>query len=173
MSGRRALGYDTRFGSGWISGVAAVVLGALGLGAVLCLLFPDVLTSPETRGYYPLPAVRFLVHVVLVGAFGLGLLSVVLSRRLRLGLTGMGLGLAAVLLGFEQHLARLGTAGGRARLQAEHRAQCVTLGREVRVETTAGVIAGRATTIDDDGRLVVDAADGPVAVGVGDVVHVR
>ena len=86
MSGRRALGYDTRFGSGWISGVAAVVLGALGLGAVLCLLFPDVLTSPETRGYYPLPAVRFLVHVVLVGAFGLGLLSVVLSRRLRLGL---------------------------------------------------------------------------------------
>ena len=58
MSGRRALGYDTRFGSGWISGVAAVVLGALGLGAVLCLLFPDVLTSPETRGYYPLPAVR-------------------------------------------------------------------------------------------------------------------
>ena len=102
MSGRRALGYDTRFGSGWISGVAAVVLGALGLGAVLCLLFPDVLTSPETRGYYPLPAVRFLVHVVLVGAFGLGLLSVVLSRRLRLGLTGMGLGLAAVLLGGSQ-----------------------------------------------------------------------
>jgi len=102
MPERRPLGYDTRFGSGWISGVAAVSLGALGLGAVLCLLFPDVLTSPETRGYYPLPIVRFLIHLVLVGAFGLGLLSVVLSRRRRLGLTGMGLALAAVLLGGSQ-----------------------------------------------------------------------
>jgi len=102
MPERPPLGYDTRFGSGWISGVAAVTLGALGLGAVLCLLFPDVLTSPETRGYYPLPIVRFLIHLVLVGAFGLGLLSVVLSRRLRLGLTGMGLALAAVLLGGSQ-----------------------------------------------------------------------
>lgn len=102
MPERRSLGYDTRFGSGWISGVAAVFLGALGLGAVLCLLFPDVLTSAETRGHYPLPVVRFLVHLVLVGAVGLGLLSVMLSRRLRLGLVGMVLAAAAVLLGGSQ-----------------------------------------------------------------------
>ena len=102
MSAPRALGYDIRFGSGWISGVASVALGALGLGAVLCLLFPDLLTSPETRGYYPLPAVRFLLHFVLVGALGLGVLSVVLSRRLRLGLTGAALAVATVLLGGSQ-----------------------------------------------------------------------
>lgn len=102
MPERRVLGYDTRFGSGWVSGVGAVFLGGLGLGAVLCLIFPDVLTSAETRRHYPLPAVRFLIHLVLVGAFGLGLLSVVLSRRLRLGLTGVALATAAVLLGGSQ-----------------------------------------------------------------------
>jgi sterol desaturase/sphingolipid hydroxylase (fatty acid hydroxylase superfamily) len=34
MSEGRRFGYDTRFGSGWISGVASVVLGLMGVGAV-------------------------------------------------------------------------------------------------------------------------------------------
>ena len=37
------------FGSGWISGVFSVVLGAMGLGGVLCLLFPEYLTTPSLR----------------------------------------------------------------------------------------------------------------------------
>jgi hypothetical protein len=47
-------GYETRFGSGWISGVFSVALGIMGLGAVLCLLFPDLLTTPDARGWYPI-----------------------------------------------------------------------------------------------------------------------
>ena len=72
MDNPPALGYDTRFGRGWISGVCSVALGALGAGAVLCLLFPHLLTTPEARAVYPMALVRFLIHLVLVAAFGLG-----------------------------------------------------------------------------------------------------
>lgn len=89
----------TRFGSGWISGVLAVVLGAIGLGAVFCFHFPDLLTMPELRGLYPLPYIRALLHLLLVSAFLLGLLSVLLRRSKRLGTAGIALTLIAALLG--------------------------------------------------------------------------
>ena len=95
-------GYDTRFGRGWISGVVSVVLGALGFGAVLCLRYPALLTTPDARAVYPMDAVRFLIHLVLVGAFCLGTLSIVLSRRTPLGLAAIGLTVAALLLGGSQ-----------------------------------------------------------------------
>ena len=90
---------STRFGSGWISGTLAAVLGAIGLGAVLCFHFPDLLTMPELRRLYPLPYIRALLHLVLVSAFLLGLLSVLLRRSKRLGGTGIALTLVAALLG--------------------------------------------------------------------------
>ncbi|WP_122819835.1 biotin--[acetyl-CoA-carboxylase] ligase [Nocardioides pantholopis] len=63
---------------------------------------------------------------------------------------------------------------GQAELLAAYRAACVTLGRDVRVELPGGgVLLGRASGIDPDGRLVVAGPDGPVPVGAGDVVHVR
>ena len=49
-----------------------------------------------------------------------------------------------------------------------------TLGRDVRVELASGaVIVGRATDLDDRGRLVVVTADGPQEVTAGDVHHLR
>jgi sterol desaturase/sphingolipid hydroxylase (fatty acid hydroxylase superfamily) len=87
------------FGHGWISGVFAVVLGILGLGAVLCFHYPEWLTMPQLRGRYPLPYVRALVHVVLVAAYLLGTASVWLRRNKALGLTGIALVLIAALLG--------------------------------------------------------------------------
>jgi len=89
----------TRFGSGWISGTLSAVLGAIGLGAVFCFHFPDLLTVPELRGLYPLPYIRALLHLVLVSAFLLGLLSVLLRRSKRLGGAGIALTLVAALLG--------------------------------------------------------------------------
>lgn len=88
-----------KFGSGWISGTASIALGALGLGTVLCFLYPTVLTVPELRSLYPLPYVRALLHTVLVSAFLLGVLSVVLRQRKRMGMTGITLVLIATLLG--------------------------------------------------------------------------
>jgi BirA family biotin operon repressor/biotin-[acetyl-CoA-carboxylase] ligase len=53
--------------------------------------------------------------------------------------------------------------------QASYRALCSTVGQQVRVELPQGAATGRAESIDEDGRLVVDGT----AYGAGDVVHLR
>ena len=106
----RSLGYDPRFGRGFVSGVFAVALSALGLGGVLCLRFPSWLTTPDARALYPLDLIRFLIHLHLVAGFGLGVLSIVLSRKAFLGLSGIGMVVVAALLGGSQ--APIGTLGG-------------------------------------------------------------
>lgn len=93
---------SARFGSGWVSGVSSIMLGAIGLGAVLCFHYPWLLTMPELRDLYPIPHVRALLHLVLVGAFVLGVLSVVLWRHRLLGMIGIALTLIAALLGGSQ-----------------------------------------------------------------------
>ena len=103
-------GTGERFGSGWISGVLSVTFGALGYGGVLCLLFPNLLTTPDARALYPIPLVRFLIYAFLVSGFILGLLSTFLRRNKRLGLTGIALTTAGTLLGGSG--AEIGATGG-------------------------------------------------------------
>ena len=63
---------------------------------------------------------------------------------------------------------------GFADRSSQTAAACVTVGRDVRVELPGGQpLVGRATGIDDSGRLVVLGPDGETVVGAGDVVHVR
>lgn len=97
----RAFGDDApvTFGSGWISGAVSLFLGALAVGAVLCLRFPALLTVPELRAVYPMALVRGLVQAGIVVGFACGLVSALLRRRKALGLAGMALALAATLLG--------------------------------------------------------------------------
>jgi sterol desaturase/sphingolipid hydroxylase (fatty acid hydroxylase superfamily) len=90
---------NRRIGSGWPSGVLSIALGAIGLGAVICFHFPEFFTMPELRGLYPVPYIRALLHLVLVGAFLFGVLSVMLRPSKRMGATGIGLTLVAALLG--------------------------------------------------------------------------
>lgn len=60
------------------------------------------------------------------------------------------------------------------RLAESYADACVTVGRQVRVDLPDGsVLTGMAAAIDPSGHLVVAGPDGPVAVGAGDVVHVR
>ena len=89
----------TRFGSGFISGLLSAVAGLVGLGAVLCFHFPELLTTPEARALYPLPWVRGLLHLVLVSAFVLGVISLALRRNKLLGTIGVLCTLIAALLG--------------------------------------------------------------------------
>jgi sterol desaturase/sphingolipid hydroxylase (fatty acid hydroxylase superfamily) len=84
-----------RFGSGWISGVIAVVLGMGGLLLVIALRFPGLLAMPETRPLQESVWFRVGLHLILVSGFALSLLSLVLRRGKILGTTGA----AAVLLG--------------------------------------------------------------------------
>ena len=86
-------------GSGWISGVIAVFLGLLGVGAVLCLRFPQLLTLPEARAHYPMGVIRPLIQGVIAAAFVFAGISAVLRERKVLALTGAGLALVATALG--------------------------------------------------------------------------
>ena len=71
----------------------------MAFGAVLCLLFPSQLTTPELRTIYPMALVRAVIQAVIVLGFVLGLVSVVLRRSKRLGLAGMTIAIVSVLLG--------------------------------------------------------------------------
>jgi BirA family biotin operon repressor/biotin-[acetyl-CoA-carboxylase] ligase len=62
---------------------------------------------------------------------------------------------------------------GRRALTVEIRSRCATIGTEVKVRMAHDEVLGRATAIDDDGRLVVETATGPVHLTTGDVVHLR
>jgi BirA family biotin operon repressor/biotin-[acetyl-CoA-carboxylase] ligase len=68
-------------------------------------------------------------------------------------------------------------AAGDARasgLLATYTGLCATVGQQVRVELPREeVLLGEATGVDDDGRLLVAGPSGTVALGAGDVVHVR
>lgn len=88
-----------RFGTGWISGVLAVVLGVLSLAAVLCLHFPQWLTMPELRSRYPLALVRAAIDVSILVVLALSALSMLLRRRKALGLAGMALATVSLALG--------------------------------------------------------------------------
>lgn len=87
------------FGTGWWSGVLAAFFGALAFGGVLCLHFPQILSSPELRPHYPMHAIRTLMQALIIGALLFGLVSSILRKKKVLALTGMALACAAAALG--------------------------------------------------------------------------
>lgn len=89
----------TGFGTGWWSGVLSAFFGVLGFGAVVCLHFPQLLSSPDLRPYYPMRLMRLLIQAVIVGAIFFGVVSAMLRKKKILALTGMLLALGATLLG--------------------------------------------------------------------------
>jgi lathosterol oxidase len=103
--GLKAAAYESRsgritaFGSGWISGTIGVALAFIGLGGVLCFHFPSLLTTADLRALYPIPAIRALLHLVLVCGFVFGAISLALRPSKILGLTAVGATLVAALLG--------------------------------------------------------------------------
>ncbi|HEX4327525.1 MAG TPA: sterol desaturase family protein [Burkholderiales bacterium] len=87
------------FGTGWWSGVLSAFFGILSFGAVVCLHFPQILSSPELRPHYPMEIIRPLIQALIVAAVIFGILSSVLRKKKVLGLTGMLLAFAAAALG--------------------------------------------------------------------------
>ncbi|GHB45808.1 biotin--[acetyl-CoA-carboxylase] ligase [Streptomyces cirratus] len=86
--------------------------------------------------------------------------------------------LKAVLRSLEQWYEAWRAAGGdpaASGLQETYAAGCATLGRHVRADLPGGrTITGTAEAVDTDGRLVIRTAqDERLAVGAGDVVHLR
>ncbi|HEX3105781.1 MAG TPA: sterol desaturase family protein [Terriglobales bacterium] len=89
----------TGFGTGWWSGILSAFLGFLSFGAVLCLHFPQLLSSPELRTHYPMHTMRLLIQCLIVGALVFGVISSILRNKKILGLTGLSLATGATLLG--------------------------------------------------------------------------
>ncbi|TMA36170.1 MAG: sterol desaturase family protein [Deltaproteobacteria bacterium] len=98
---RETFGDDepTGFGTGWWTGVLSAFFGLLSFGAVVCLHFPQLLSSPSLRPHYPMQVMRLLIQALILGGIGLGVVSAFLRRKKILGLTGMSFALCATLLG--------------------------------------------------------------------------
>lgn len=90
---------ERQFGTGYISGMASVVFGVIGLCTVLCLLYPQLLTVADVRGYYQVGYIRAALHGFLIAGFALGAISVALRQSKLLGFFGMVLVLVSTLMG--------------------------------------------------------------------------
>jgi lathosterol oxidase len=80
---------STDFGTGWWSGILSIFFGILSFGGVLCLHFPQFLTSAEFRPFYSLPAIRILIQGLIVAAILFGVISSILRKKKMLGFAGM------------------------------------------------------------------------------------
>ena len=87
------------FGTGWWSGILGAFFGVLSLGGVLCLHFPQLLSSPEIRPHYSMPAIRLLMQGVILAAILFGVANSILRKKKILGLTGILLALLATAWG--------------------------------------------------------------------------
>jgi hypothetical protein len=79
--------------------VLALTLALLGLGTVLCLRYPELLTLAQARGMYNVGVIRLALHVVLIAGFLLGIVSLVLRKQKVLGFSALAAILAATALG--------------------------------------------------------------------------
>jgi sterol desaturase/sphingolipid hydroxylase (fatty acid hydroxylase superfamily) len=88
-----------RLGSGWYAGFFGLLLAFCGFALVLVLRYPDWLGSPELNSVRESSAFRPSVHLTLLAAYGLAIVSLMLRRNKVLGFTALGVALAAGLLG--------------------------------------------------------------------------
>jgi sterol desaturase/sphingolipid hydroxylase (fatty acid hydroxylase superfamily) len=87
------------FGTGWFSGFFALVLAVFGLCCVAALRWPAWAGMPELGVLRDNSAFRVAVHLVLLSAYGLALLSLLLRPRKAIGATALVIALAASILG--------------------------------------------------------------------------
>jgi sterol desaturase/sphingolipid hydroxylase (fatty acid hydroxylase superfamily) len=92
----------TSFGSGFISGLLAAILGIAGFGLALSLRFPQYFGYERLAPLHGLAYLRAAIHVTLIASFLLGTLSAFLRANKALALTGLGFTLAAALIGGSQ-----------------------------------------------------------------------
>jgi len=89
----------TGFGTGWWSGVLSAFFGFLSFGGVLCLHFPQLLSSPELRPHYPMHVMRGLIQGLIVAAILFGVISSIRRKKKILAMSGMLFAIAATAFG--------------------------------------------------------------------------
>jgi sterol desaturase/sphingolipid hydroxylase (fatty acid hydroxylase superfamily) len=88
-----------RFGSGWFAGFFALLMAIVGLCLVASLRWPDWFSTPELEPLRAWSGFRLIVHLVLLGAYALALVSLLLRPRKAIGMTALLVALGATLLG--------------------------------------------------------------------------
>jgi sterol desaturase/sphingolipid hydroxylase (fatty acid hydroxylase superfamily) len=101
-----------RVGTGWLSGAGGLAAALAGLFFVLCLRYPSLLTVPQVRVAYDQPWFRLALHLLLVAAFALSVVSLVLRANKVLGFTALSITLLASILGGSRVEARGELTGG-------------------------------------------------------------
>jgi len=87
------------FGTGWFAGFFALLLAGAGFGMVLVLRYPGWLGTPELMAVRDWSGFRPLIHVLILGAYALAIVSLLLRPRKALGFAALALALGAGLLG--------------------------------------------------------------------------
>ncbi len=88
-----------RFGTGWLSGILALVAATASLLLVISFLFPGAFNTPELQKAHAGGALRIAVHVMLLASFLLAMINLLLRPSKVLGLTAMAVTLLAAVLG--------------------------------------------------------------------------
>ena len=82
---------DKHLGTGWWANVLSAFFGALAFGGVLCLYFPQLLTTPELRAHYPVAMIRLLIQGLIWSSLFFGTIGALLRKKKILALCGLGL----------------------------------------------------------------------------------
>ncbi len=101
----------TAFGSGWLSGVSALLLVTIGLLSVLCLHYPNLLTVPEIQAAIDVSLFRVIIKIVLIVGFLLSCISLILRQNKLLGMTAVVLVMIAIVMGGSASMAVCRTSG--------------------------------------------------------------
>lgn len=103
---------NRQFGTGWISGVAGLLLAIAGLATVFCFWYPQWLTVQQMRDFYVHN--DLLLRGILLGglvlAFVLGIISAALRPQKILGFAAVSIVLVASLMGGSQASMKYDTA---------------------------------------------------------------
>ncbi|MES2276501.1 MAG: sterol desaturase family protein [Bacteroidota bacterium] len=88
-----------KIGEGRISGYISIFLAVLVLLGIFCFRYPEQLTTPEFREIYTKQSMQILMAAGIIAAFFFALLSIILSKKIGLALTGSAIAGLAILLG--------------------------------------------------------------------------
>ena len=87
------------FGTGWFAGFFALVFAIAGLCFVAALRWPAWFAMPQLVTIRDWSGFRIIVHLTLLAAYGLALLSLLLRPSKALGAAALVIALVATLLG--------------------------------------------------------------------------
>ncbi|WP_067733446.1 sterol desaturase family protein [Novosphingobium naphthalenivorans] len=86
-------------GTGWFAGFFAILLAFVGLSMVAAMRWPSWFAMPELDAIRQWGGFRSAIHVSLIGAYALALLSLMLRPHKVLGATALALALGATIMG--------------------------------------------------------------------------